>query len=134
MPTTPKTTWAAGDEYNLEPDYNRQTENYRRLYEAAKPVAGIWPLAPMREYTTAQLPYADELNAVEENYAGLARRVWPTGAFLPRRVLEDEGPQWNHDDFNRIEGLVVTLSGIIPRSLGTAHTLDFVMGGDDFGT
>lgn len=134
----PKTDWKGpggnepGDEYNLDPDYNRQTENLRVLYEEAKPVAGVWPLETMRAYTTANLPYADELNRVEGNYDALCRRIHPTGIYPNRRVLEDEGPQWDHDDFNRIESVTLELRGIIPRSLGSASTLDFTIGGEEF--
>lgn len=81
---TPKTNWAAADEFRLEPDYERIRGNLEHLQAWAARIARRAELTPMPGERVDGLPYPEFFNRVEQNLAAVAAAVCPRAGYETR--------------------------------------------------
>ena len=82
---TPKTNWAAADEFRLEPDYERIRGNLEHLQAWAARIARRAELTPMPGERVDGLPYPEFFNRVEQNLAAVAAAAMAVFEYFARR-------------------------------------------------
>lgn len=132
--TTPKTNWKPTDSFDLTPDYARIRGNLLHLAGMARRLYRGAALAPMRDYTVADVPDADFFAAVDGNTDALLDGCFRPAAIGRGRVWDANGRVWDAGDLVRIEAAHAALYDILRAQEAARPALAFTMGGDLFGT
>lgn len=129
---TPKTSWAATDEFRLEPDYERIRGNLEHLQAWAARIARRAELTPMPDESVDGLPYPEFFNRVEENLAAVAAAVCPRAGYETRSFAAGKAV-WDWRDLCRIEGMEEQICRDLQAIENSLPGLAFLLGGGTFG-
>lgn len=130
----PKTDWTADDFFEYAPDWQRITNNLLYLKQQARPIVGDIIFQKMEQPATSGLPFAEVLQAVEDNTEALRLKI-PLAAKHPRkRIIEDNGSVWDFKDLNRLEKNAFDFNKYLFLMGANRQTLAFTLGGGAFAT
>ena len=103
MWTEPKTDWKSEDYVDIS-DYNRIKNNISYLRELALKIYVNFPWTDIGvdKTSSAQYPYADEFNALENNLESLRQNTFLFDDSDPKQWYENMKTP-NYEDFNRLE-------------------------------
>lgn len=127
---TPKVDWSAADYLNKE-DYNRWINNIEYLHNRSKEVSAGFDMLPMVRKSYEDYPYADEMNAIEDNLYALSQAMYPYSTTVKKTYYANQ-PMPNYRDFNRIESLLLERYELLQGQIKGRKTLSFVFGGGEF--
>lgn len=130
---TPKTSWAAADEFRLAPDYERIKNNLLYLQTWAAQLTQASLLQPMADYQISGLPYAEFFNRVEQNLATLATVIYPRPDYETRSFLLG-GRVWDWRDLDRIESMALQLYQDLAALAAAQRKCKFKLGGGLIGS
>ena len=131
---TPKTNWADGDYFNLDPDYNRIKGNIEYLIALSEEMYS--------EYTDIELESADVTgypkvaffnNVVNATAAILNHCFSPVGT-KAMRVYSSNGVGWNAAELNAIENNHLLLYHALTGQKSGIPRLQITLGGAKFGS
>ncbi|MEG2931761.1 MAG: hypothetical protein RR825_08225 [Ruthenibacterium sp.] len=128
---TPKTNWQRTDAVQLA-DMRRIRENILALWAQAQPV--LYPPqapAPMAEVSANSVCTQSLLNALEENTASLAVRIFPCAVPPAHRWQPNEAAP-AAQDFNRLEDAAALLRAMLTAQQNALPRLAFPLGGASF--
>ena len=129
---TPKTNWAAADEFRLEPDYERIRGNLEHLQAWAARIARRAELTLMPGERVDGLPYPEFFNRVEQNLAAVAAAVCPRAGYETRSFVAGKAV-WDWRDLDRIEGMGEQIGRDLQAIENSLPDLAFLLGGGVFG-
>ena len=131
--STPKTNWANGDRFNLDPDYNRIRSNIEYLIALSKT---MYP-----DYDTPTLETAEVIgfpkvsffnNVVDSTKAILSNCYSPVGARDMRSYISN-GVVWDASELNAIENNHLLLYNAFTRQKSVIPKLQITLGGAKYG-
>lgn len=131
---TPKTNWADGDYFNLNPDYNRIKGNIEYLIDLSKE---MYP-----EYSSTELETADITGypkaAFFNNIVNATKDIL-NNTFLPNgaksiRVYSSNGVGWNAAELNAIENNHLLLYQALMGQKSGIRRLQMTLGGAKIGS
>lgn len=122
---TPKTNWSANDfiEYT---DINRIVNNLEFLKRYAYSLFKI-PYEPMTYKEEMQIPYADEINAIENNLESLNMNGYKL-AIGNKQTFSENKMTMNYVELNRIESATLKLYERIKLGRQSLHMMKFTLG------
>lgn len=126
--TTPKTDWKSTDYINID-DYNRWIGNIKYLKELAVIVYKDFSLTDMgEEKAYSDYPYADEINAIEENITLICKSTYlfdvgKQQTYYPNQATID----WK--EINRIESATLLIYNQLTGQINGRKRLLFTLGG-----
>ena len=130
----PKTTWANGDRFNLDPDYIRIKGNIEYLIALSKTLYPDYETPTLESPTTMDFPKASFFN----NVAAATRAIglYSIGAHtVPSiRSYSGNGLVWNADDLNAIERYHLYLYNRLNSERSSTRTLEYTLGGVNIGS
>jgi hypothetical protein len=130
----PKTTWANGDRFNLDPDYKRIKGNIEYLIALSKTLYPDYETPTLESPTTMDFPKASFFNNVAT--ATRAIGLYCVGAHtIPTiRSYSENGLVWNANDLNTIERYHLYLYNRLNKERSGTRTLEYTLGGVNLGS
>ena len=131
---TPKTNWANGDRFNIDPDYARIKGNIEYLIELSKTMYADYDSPALENVSIDGFPKVSFFNnVVEATRAMLANCYSPDGAWSMRTYIAN-GVVWNARDLNDIENNHLLLYRAFSGQKNGIRRLQFTLGGANFGS
>lgn len=124
---TPKTNWKPSDYINYE-DVNRIVNNLAFLKRFSYSLFVV-PYEKMTYKATdyTDIPYADELNAIENNLESLNINTYSL-QIGTKQTFEQNGIGWNYIELNRIESAMIRLYDKIKQGRIPLTMMEFTFG------
>lgn len=105
---TPKTDWKAEDYFNIE-DYNRIKNNLAYLKEYSLEIYNEYEIKDMgSDVTYSDLPYAEMINAIEDNLETIAKNTVNVDIGETRNYSDNDYFP-NHEEIKRIESGILKI-------------------------
>lgn len=105
---TPKTDWKAEDYFNIE-DYNRIKNNLAYLKEYSLELYNGYEIKDMGpDVTYSDLPYAEMINAIEDNLETIAKNTVNVDIGDTRNYSDNDYFP-NYEEINRIESGILKI-------------------------
>ena len=131
---TPKTNWANGDRFNLDPDYNRIKGNIEYLVEMSKTLYHDYNVPSLETANTQGFPKVSFFNkVVDSTQAILSNCYSPVGVQSMRSYISN-GVVWNANELNAIEGNHLLLYNAFVRQKSLIPKLQITLGGVRIGS
>lgn len=128
---TPKTDWKPDDRFNKD-DYNRIIGNVAELRTMAINLYPEFSLTSMgAEKTCNDIPYPDEINAIESNLTKICKSTYPFPIGSQRTYYPNQ-PATDYKEFNRIESACLTIYNNLLGQASGKRRLAFTLGGGRF--
>lgn len=123
----PKIDWLPSDFINVE-DYNRIKNNLTTLHEMAAVLYLPFAITDMgADKTVRDYPYADEINALEDNLELICKKTIPSLAGVKKTYYENTATI-NYIELNRIESCCLKLYDNLQNQAAGRPRLAFVLG------
>lgn len=129
---TPKIDWKSSDTFNLNPDYARISGNIEYLQDYAETLYPAFALIPMGVYDINDFPQASFINNIVQNVSDLAENTFHPPNWGDMRTYAGNGPGWNEQDLNTIEGNMEILYTMLRGQWNVLPQLQFELGGAEF--
>ena len=132
--TIPKTNWADGDYFNLNPDYNRIKGNIEYLIELSKE---MYPEYSAPELETADItgyPKVTFFNNVVNSTKAILNNCYSPNGAKPMRVYSSNGGGWNAAELNAIENNHLLLYQALTGQKSGIRRLQMTLGGAKIGS
>ena len=131
---TPKTNWANGDRFNLDPDYNRIKGNIEYLIALSKTMYLDYDTPTLETANIEGFPKVSFFNnVVESTRAILSNCYSPVGAKDMRSYISN-GIVWNASELNAIENNHLLLYHALTRQKPCIRRLQITLGGAKYGS
>ena len=132
--TTPKTNWANGDRFNIDPDYNRIKGNIEYLVELSKMMYADYDTPTLETAIANGFPKVSFFNnVVHSTQAILSNCYSPQGAKSMRSYVSN-GIVWNADELNAIERNHLLLYNALTQQKSVIRRLQITLGGVKLGS
>lgn len=122
----PKTNWVATDYFNIQ-DYNRIARNLEWINGKISGLYGSVNFESMPIVGYADYPFADTLNAVENNLYALNNKTYKLDIGKKKTYYANQ-PTWTYEDLNRIESAIGQLKDKAEAEIQAIYTLPFRLG------
>ena len=131
---TPKTNWANGDRFNLDPDYNRIKGNIEYLITLSKTMYLDYDTPTLETANIDGFPKVSFFNnVVDSTRAILSNCYSPVGAKDMRSYISN-GIVWNASELNAIENNHLLLYRALTRQKPCIRRLQITLGGAKYGS
>ena len=130
---TPKTNWANGDRFNLDPDYNRIKGNIEYLIALSKTMYSDYDTTALEAADIMSFPKASFFNnVVNSTQAILSNCYSPIGTRSMRSYVSN-GIVWNASELNAIESNHLLLYHALTGQKSGIRRLQYTLGGAKIG-
>lgn len=130
---TPKTNWANGDRFNLDPDYNRIKGNIEYLITLSKTMYPDYDTPTLETANIIGFPKVSFFNnVVDSTKAILSNCYSPVGARDMRSYISN-GVVWNASELNAIENNHLLLYNAFTGQKSAIPRLQITLGGAKYG-
>ena len=132
----PKTNWANGDRFNLDPDYTRIKGNIEYLVALSKTLYPDYDVPTLESPTTMDFPKASFFNNVVTATQKIGSRClgWQANTLMTMRSYSENGLVWNANDLNAIERNHLYLYNRLNKERSGTRTLEYTLGGVNIGS
>lgn len=124
---TPKTDWLPEDFFNAE-DWNRIVGNIRYIKSLADKLYPEFSITTMEDKTYRDIPYAREINVIEENIYKIDKNTFPLGLVGQKTWYANQIAP-TYEDFNRWEKYTLKLKLSLEAQLLALRRLSFTFDG-----
>lgn len=132
--TTPKTNWADGDYFNLDPDYNRIKGNLEHLMILGKK---LYPQMTSIELDSAEIngfPTESFFNKVVDSTREVLNHCYHLKGGSSMRRYSSNGIVWNANELNAIENNHLQLYNVFRSQESVIPRLQITLGGVRIGS
>lgn len=127
-----KTNWSSSD-FLTHTEYNRIKQNIIDVHSLAKTIKSVPNLPTQYDLTLESLGMIQYFNALERSLDVIANQTVKPTTFPATKTWYGNQKGFNYVELNRIEYSVEMLYNLIKGEITGIKTLEFTLGGDDFG-
>ncbi len=131
---TPKTNWADGDYFNLNPDYNRIKGNIEYLIALSEEMYHEYTAPTMESADITGYPKVAFFNNVVNATKAILNNCFAPIGTKSMRVYSSNGVGWNAAELNAIEGNHLLLYQALTGQKSGIRKLQLTLGGANIGS
>jgi hypothetical protein len=131
--TTPKTNWADGDYFNLNPDYNRIKGNIEYLIALSKEMYPEYSSPTLESADITGYPKVAFFNNVVNSTKAILNNCYSPVGTKSMRVYASNGVGWNAAELNAIESNHLLLYQALTGQKSGIRKLQLTLGGVKIG-
>lgn len=130
---TPKTDWANGDYFNVNPDYSRIKGNIEYLIALSKTIYADYTAPTLESVSLSDYPRVSFFNNVVNATKAMLENCYTPSGTKSMRLYTSNGSGWSAEELNVIEGNHLLLYKAFTGQKDGISRLQFTLGGKNIG-
>ena len=130
---TPKTNWANGDRFNIDPDYNRIKGNIEYLIALSKTMYLDYDTPILETASITGFPKVSFFNNVVDSTRAILSNCYSPVGTRDMHTYISNGIVWNASELNAIEHNHLLLYNALTRQKPGIRRLQITLGGAKYG-